>query len=77
MTPPGLKPRLPLMISFGHWRSGWFTNGMPGAASRVTSVRQDPNSAAPGIRFLVAYRQLRVQKMSRSFEDASASVVAA
>src|SRR6516225_5932994 len=27
------------------------TNGTPGAAPRVASVRQDPTSAAPGVRF--------------------------
>ena len=51
MVPPGQfvwyhrvrMPRQSLAQAFGLWRSGKFTNGTPGAAPRVASVRQDPN----------------------------------
>ena len=56
MVPPGSEccNKKLLMQPFGRWQHGdEFANGTPAVASRVASVRQDPNLAASDVHLWV------------------------
>jgi hypothetical protein len=65
MKPPKVVPQRPLVHAFGLQRSGCSRTVRREPSWRVASVRQDPNSAAPGVRFQKCWIAVRCRGEAR------------